>query len=101
MVVFRSTESSSELLPVRFCEAQAVFGSKEGIRVPKEAVAKDKDGSYVFTKAGMKAEKKYIDILWEEEEFYLAAVSPEATSLRVGNEIFLSSKELYDGMLIK
>ncbi len=100
-VVFRCTEASSELLPVRLASADVIFGSREGIRVPKEAVATDDKGAYVYTLTAMQAEKKYIEIQWEEEDYYLVAVSSDAASLRVGNEIILSSKELYDGKLMK
>lgn len=99
--VFRCTEATSEMLSVRRATAEVVFGTREGIRVPIEAVRSDENGPYVFTLTGLQAEKKYISIVWETEEFYLAATSGEGSSLRVGNEIILTSGEIYDGKLMK
>ena len=99
-VVFRCTRAALEMLSVRRVSAEIVFDTHEGIRVPKEAVYADEDGSFVYTLTGLQAEKKYIEIVWETEDYYLAGLSTEASALRVGNEIILTSKELYDGKVM-
>lgn len=99
-VVFRCTEASSEMLSVRRATAEIVFDAHEGIRVPKQAVLSDEGGSYIYTLTGMQAEKKYITIIWETEEYYLAGTSQEAASLREGNDIILTTKGLYDGKIM-
>lgn len=100
-VVFRCTEATSEMLSVRRATAEVVFATRDGIRVPREAVRSDENGSYIYTLTGLQAEKKYITIAWETEEYYLAAPSQDAASLRVGNEIILTSGDIYDGKLVK
>lgn len=99
-IVFRCTEATSEMLSVRLATAEIVFDAHEGIRVPKEAVLSDEGGSYVYTLTGMQAEKKYISIIWETEEYFLADVSKDASSLRAGNDIILTTKNLYDGKIM-
>ena len=99
-VVFRCTQASSEMLSVRRVSAEIVFDAHEGIRVPKQAVLSDESGSFVYTLTGMQAEIKHITIIWETEEYYLAAVSQDAASLRVGNDIILTTKGLYDGKIM-
>ena len=99
-VVFRCTQATSEMLSVRRATAEIVFDAHEGIRVPKQAVLSDEGGSYVYTLTGMQAEKKYITIVWETEEYFLADVSQDASSLRSGNDIILTTKGLYDSKII-
>jgi len=99
-IVFRCTEATTEMLSVRLATAEIVFDAHEGIRVPKQAVLSDQGGSYIYTLTGMQAEKKYISIVWEAEEYYLADVSKDSASLRAGNDIILTTKGLYDGKIM-
>ena len=99
-VVFRCTSSMAELLSVRKTTADIALKTREGIRVPKSAVSTDEEGCFVYTATGLQAEKKYVEIIWETDDFYLAAAGGEKASLRVGNEILLSTKNMYDGKLL-
>lgn len=101
VVVFRCTEATSELLFVRRASAEIVFDARKGLRVPKQAVASDEKGSYVYTLTGTQAEKKYINIVWETDDYFLAEVSQDAAALREGNDIILTTKGLSDGMIMK
>ena len=100
-VVFRCTEATSEMLFVRRATAEIVFKAHEGLRVPKQAVLSDDKGSFVYTLTGMQAEKKYINITWETDDYFLADVSQDAESLREGNDIILTTKGLYDGKIME
>lgn len=100
-VVFRCTEAPGEMLSVRRATAEVIFATRDGIRVPREAVRTDDNGSYVYTLTGLQAEKKYITVAWETEEYFLVTPPQNADSLRVGNEIILTSDEIYDGMLVR
>lgn len=99
-LVFRCTEANFEMLFVRRATAEIFFEAHEGLRVPKQALLSDEEGFYVYTLTGMQAEKKYIDIVWETEDYFLAATSPDAASLRSGNDIILTTKGLYDGKIM-
>jgi len=98
--VFRCTEATSEMLYVRRATAEIVYDSHNGIRVPKSAVMKDDKGTYVYTVTGLQAERKYITILWESDDFYIAEVSQEASGLKVGNEIILTTKGIFNGKVL-
>lgn len=100
VLVFRCTSSIAELLSVRKTTADIVLDTREGIRIPKDAVSSDENGTFVYTVTGLQAEKKYVDIAWETDDYYLAAAHGEKSSLRVGNEIILSTKNIYDGKLL-
>lgn len=107
-VVFRGTTAVSEMLSIREASAEIVFGKTAGIRVPKEAVyteepedESDLENTFVYTVTGLQAEKKYINIILETADYYLVEVSAnDASALRTGNDIILTGKDIYDGMLL-
>lgn len=101
VVLFRCTSAPKDMLSVRRTTAELQSDSHAGIRVPKEAVLKDKDGSYVYTVTGLQAEQKYVEISYEADEYYLVKVSEDASGLRVGNEIILNTKGLSNGKVIR
>lgn len=115
-VVFRCTSAASDMLAVRNASASILFGVTSGIRVPTEAIyteeAEETDAAgqtvivektYVFTVTGLQAEKKYIKIVWESEDYCLAepADSADADALREGNDIILTKGSIHDGVLLE
>lgn len=99
-VLFRCTEATGDMLAVRRTNAEIVYEAHEGIRVPKEAVLTDGKGPYVFTVTGLQAEKKYITITWETDDYYIAGISKDASGLRVGNDIITTTKGMTDGKVL-
>lgn len=114
-IVFRFTAAAAEMLAVRSASANIVFGSVEGLRVPREAIYEEQvqeqlDGvtqtvtkHYVYTVTGLQAEKKYVKIVWEDEDYCLTepADPNDSASLREGNDVILTGREIYDGMVLE
>lgn len=112
-VVFRFTSGAADMLSVRTADAELVFGSIKGIRVPSEAVYEetgDENGNYpegpryyVYTVTGLQAEKKYVTMIQDNEDYCL--VMPEnvndSASLREGNDVIITDREIYDGMILE
>ena len=106
VLVFSCDRAVMETLSMRVVSATLVTEEHSGIRVPKEAVHTEtnEEGEtlhYLYVLTGVQAEKKYIEIVWETESFYLAAPGPIGSMLRSGNEIIVSAKELYDGKIME
>lgn len=112
VVVFSCTQALADTLAMRKATATLVVDRHSGIRVPKQAVYSETAESgetlqYVYTLTGVQAEKKYIEIVWETEDFYLAAEGvervegAEGAALREGNEIIVSARDLYDGKIME
>ncbi len=102
VVVFLCRDSLSDTLAMRKAQAEVIFSEYSGIRVPTEAIYTDvEDGSmYVYVVTGLQAERKDITIVYEDENFCLAEVEPEADALREGNEIITKGNDIYDGKVI-
>ncbi len=106
VLVLSCDRALTETLSMRIVSATLVTEEHSGIRVPKEAVYTETNEAgetlhYLYTLTGVQAEKKYIEIVWETENFYLAEPGPIGSMLRSGNEIIVSAKELHDGKIME
>lgn len=106
VAVFRCTRAMSEMLAIRFADATIVRDTVEGLRVPKEGcyVEQGENGdslTYVYISEGGRAAKKYVSITQDMGDYYLAEISYKDGYLRADNDIILTSREIYDGMLLE
>ena len=87
----------------RKMDADVVYSEHEGLRVPREALYLDEDGScYVFCRILSQVVKKPVEIIQEVERdnFYLCGYQPGGTkNLLPGDELIIG-KDLYDGKVI-
>ena len=122
LVVLSSTRNLADTSMLRKQTVDIVFNSLDGIRVPKKAVrtenrevtdpetgkttTKQVIGVYVLTAA--QAEFKAVEILADDGDYYLVqAVLPDVptdnqlkTAFRAGDQVIVSSDELYDGKVM-
>ena len=99
-VVFRCSSALAETLSLRLAEAEVVFRSYSGLRVPKKAVHVEDGKTVVYTVSAGQMERKSVDILYTGEDFYLVEAGSEGSSLRAGNELIISGKNLKDGNVV-
>ena len=102
VVVFSSSRGVHELAPLRQLRADIVFGDIFGIRVPKEAIRLDDDGTtYIFLQTGAIAERVDVEILIESGDSYLVRDGAETgTPLRVGSKIIVKANDLFNGKVV-
>lgn len=122
LVILSSTRNLADTSMLRKQTVDIVFNSLSGIRVPKKAVrtenrevtdpetgettTKQVIGVYVLTAA--QAEFKAVEILADDGDYYLVqAVLPDVptdnqlkTAFRAGDQVIVSSDELYDGKVM-
>ncbi len=122
LVILSSTRNLADTSMLRKQTVDIVFNSLDGIRVPKKAVrtenravtdpetgettTKQVIGVYVLTAA--QAEFKAVEILADDGDYYLVqAVLPDVptdnqlkTAFRAGDQVIVSSDELYDGKVM-
>lgn len=102
IVVLSCNYALGETLSARVVEAEIIYSSETGIRVPQDAVYMDEDGNaYVYTETVMQAELHYVDILFEYDHYFLIKSSDlDRAKLREGSEIIIDGEDLYDGKVM-
>jgi len=102
VVLFSCDRGIHEVSPLRFLRADIVFGTVSGIRVPKEAIHLDDDGTtFIYLQTGVRAERVDVEILRESGDSYLVRDGTETGSpLRVDSEIIVKANNLYHGKVV-
>ena len=102
-VCFRMDSALAQTLSMREASAEVVFEEYEGIRVPADAVHVDEETgeSYVWVITAMQLERKDIDIIYTGDGFCIASRGAAANSLREGNTIVVSGRDLHEGKLME
>lgn len=117
-VVFSSDKYLAETTLLRNQTVDIIFGTVTGYRVEKSAVhVENESGDIgVYRIRGAQAAWTSIEILWEEDDYYLIRQLPkydeegnqvaqseleEAQELRGGTEIIIKGTNLYDGKVIQ
>lgn len=117
-VVFSSDKYLSETTLLRDQTVDIIFDTVDGYRVDKSAVHVDNESGDigVYRVYGAQMDWVSVEILWEEEDYYLVRQLPEydedgnlaeeseldlARQLRSGTEIVVKGRDLYDGKVIK
>lgn len=89
--------------------ADLIYQSHTGLRVPKQALRLDENGQAgVYCLMGIQAEFKKIAVVYEGENYYLVKPAEKedgtpadgSMMLRAGDEVIISSQELYDGKVV-
>jgi len=102
VVVFSSDRGVHEIVHLRELRAEVVFDIVTGIRLPKEAIRLDDDGTlFIFIQTGVRAERVNVEILKEYEDIYLIPDGLHTGSpLRPGSTIIVRGNNLYHGRVV-
>lgn len=116
VVVLTSENYLSLTTLLRHQNAQIIFNSYTGLRVPRSAVriltetVTDEDGTELTEKTtgvyclwGSAARFKPVEVIWQESSYILVAPADGASAtrtLRAGDEVITAAEDLYDGKVI-
>ena len=102
VALFSSDRGIHEIAPLRGMRADVISGAVSGIRVPREAIHLDDDGTtYIFLQTGVTAERVDVEILLEAGDSYLVRDGTETgTPLRAGATIIVKANNLFDGKVV-
>ena len=108
-VLLSSHKFLSDTTLLRRQTVEMVFERHTGLQVPAEAVRVEDGQSVVYVLVGIRAESKAVNILAQGENYYLVepALAEDATqkqerkALRVGDQVIVAAREIWDGMLIE
>lgn len=102
LVIFESDILSSAISQLRIEDAQVVIGTYEGIKVPKQALRVVDGEKGVYIKYGQEMRFKKVDILYEDEEYFISRDNPSDSSLvRSYDDVIVKGVDLYDGKQIR
>ncbi|MCL2226028.1 MAG: hypothetical protein FWB97_00130 [Oscillospiraceae bacterium] len=102
VVVFSSDRGIHDVVGLRRMSAEIVFDVISGIRVPKEALHLDDDGTlFIFLQTGARAERVNIEVIREYGDVFLVRDGIETGSpLRSGSTIIVRANNLYHGKVV-
>jgi len=102
VVLFSTDRGVHEITSLRSIRANIVANTITGIRVPREALHLDDDGTtYIFLQTAGFAERVDVEILEEAGDSFLVRDGIEAgTPLRVGSIIIVRANNLYHGRVV-
>lgn len=107
VVVLASKSNLSETINLREQSAEAIFRSEQGIRVPKQAlrVQESTGESGVYAVIGYQAKFRPVKVVAEDQDDYIVQPNLSGVSdtrvLRSGDEVIVSSQELYDKKVVR
>ena len=103
-MVLSSQDHLASVSALRRLNADVIFHSYSGLRVPREAVcySEETGSAGVYVLEGAKAVWKDIQLLYDNGDTYIAALDQSSTSnLWPEDLILLDTQELFDGKLVK
>lgn len=98
VAILKTTSMSKNLAQMRHCTVQISFKTITGLRLNKNAVRfNDKNEQGVYVKNGAQILFKKINIIHEEEGYYLTQYNEtDAEYLRLYDDVVIDGKDLYD-----
>ena len=111
VVVLRGDSHLAYVTLLREQSAELILARYEGLRIPKNALRVDENGSSgVYCRVGLSACLKPVEVIWQGEDYCLVKPSGVETTresqrllytLRAGDEVIISANDLYDGKVIE
>ena len=92
-VVFRCIDHLQSTVRLRRLTATMNGSQTQGLRLPTQAVCTDEAGSFVYRYTASKAEKIYVTILSEDNDFTIVSKDSSAHALHAGDRIISSPNE--------
>ncbi|MBQ9980639.1 MAG: hypothetical protein IJP23_06235 [Oscillospiraceae bacterium] len=103
VVLLSSSDSFAEVIETRQADAELIFSSYTGLRIPKQALHIDEDGNTgVYCISGVQTYFKEIEIIWIMDEYYVIRNdTSSATAVKDGEEVVIYAKDLYEGKIVR
>ena len=94
-----------QVTQLRHQTATLVLGSHSGLRIPANALRLNAEGqSGVYCLVGFTADFKPVDVVYRGDGYTLVRASEKAAGgdiLRAGDEVIITTSELYDGKVVQ
>jgi len=103
VLIFESMDAMSETTMLRSQSAEIIYRTYSGIKIPRSAIRVTEEGvTGVYCSIGLQARFREVEIIYWGDNFYIVAYDPaKSGSLRPGDEVYVSGRDLYDGKIMK
>ena len=82
---------------MRYQDAELVLSEETGLRVPRQGLHVDGQGrACVYVQTALLVEKKLVQVERDFDDYYLVTSS----TLRAGDQVIISAKNLYEGKVV-
>ena len=102
IVVLSTDRFMPEMTALRALRAEVIFRSYSGLRIPKQAVRVEKDGTVgVYLLEGPNVIWKNVELLYDNGESYIVRLDKSSTdNLWPGDEVIISAADLFEGKVV-
>lgn len=107
LVIFKCNLMNEQLATLRCVNGSVVLDEYTGLKVPKEAVRVDENGiTGVYVKLANIVEFRAVDVLYATDEYIITNEASDRSRIKgydylaLYDEVFVSGKDLRDGMVI-
>ena len=91
------SEHMSDVLSMRFQDAELVLSEETGLRIPRKGLHVDDEGrACVYVQTALVVEKKLVKVLQDFGDYYMVG----SDTLRAGDQVIVSAKNLYVGKVV-
>lgn len=102
LAVFSCDRYLSQITLLRTTTADIIFNSHAGLRIPKEAIRVKNGTPGVYCVEGAQAAFKKVDIIYQGNSYYLAALNgSDPDSLRANDEVIVAGENMYTGKIMQ
>ena len=90
-------EHMADVLSMRYQDAELILSEETGLRVPRQGLHVDEQGrACVYVQTALLVEKKLVQVQRDYDDYYLVTSS----TLRAGDQVIVSAKNLYEGKVV-
>ena len=91
------SEHMSDVLSMRFQDAELVLSEEAGLRIPRKGLHVDDQGNAcVYVQTALVVEKKLVQVQRDYGDYYMVT----SDALRAGDQVIVSAKNLYVGKVV-
>lgn len=103
LVTLQAKDDLYAVSALRLQTVEVAFGAYEGIRIPKKALVISSDGTRgVYCAEGVTASFKKVTIVKQSGDYYIVREDrSDPFALRVGNEVIITLKGVYEGKILE
>lgn len=104
LLIFFASSLPRDFDITRTQRIEAIRSSYEGFRIPEEAVRAENGYTYVYVFDNGTAEKREVNILWEQNGYYIVSEhferKSEYAAMKLNDLVIINDTKLYEGKFI-